>query len=263
FLSNFIDVDQIGKDNEAYVVGPAGRLLADSNPERRLGTDMSHLPQVAAMIKPGGDGVDLGKDADGRSVLSAGASIPQMRGYVFVEQPLSKALQPVYSLLFRTGWLLALGVLLAVLSGVLMARHMVVPIRALQVGAQQLEGSDFGHRIDVRTGDEFEDLANYFNHMADQLQGSYSALEQKVAERTRDLARSVSELKALEEIGRAVASSLDTKAVLATIVTRAVELAQADAGAIYSYDASRDGFVVAGTYALEPAFQVSVLAARI
>ncbi len=69
--------------------------------------------------------------------------------------------------------------------------------------------------------------------MADQLQGSYSRLEQKVAERTRDLAQSVSELKALEEIGRAVASSLDTKAVLATIVTRAVELTQADAGAIY------------------------------
>jgi signal transduction histidine kinase len=139
----------------------------------------------------------------------------------------------------------------------------VVPIRAVQVGAQQLEASDFGHRIDVRTGDEIEDLANYFNHMADQLQGSYSALEQKVAERTRDLARSVSELKALEEIGRAVASSLDTKAVLATIVTRAVELAQADAGAIYSYDASRDDFELAGTYALEPVFQDAVRATRI
>jgi nitrate/nitrite-specific signal transduction histidine kinase len=111
----------------------------------------------------------------------------------------------------------------------------------LQVGAQQLEASDFGHRIDVRTGDEIEDLANYFNHMADQLQGSYSALEQKVAERTRDLARSVSELKALEEIGRAVASSLDTKSVLATIVTRAVELTHADAGAIYGYLRARFG----------------------
>jgi signal transduction histidine kinase len=263
FLSNFIDADEIGKDNEAYVVGPAGRLLADSNPERRLGTDMSHLPQVAALIKPDGEGEEFGKDADGRSVLSAGASIPRMRWYVFFEQPLSTALQPVYSLLFRTGWLLALGVLLAVLSGVLMARHMVVPIRALQVGAQQLEASDFGHRIDVRTGDEIEDLANYFNHMADQLQGSYSALEQKVSERTRDLARSVSELKALEEIGRAVASSLDTKSVLATIVTRAVELTHADAGAIYGYDASRDAFELAGTYALDSTFQEAVRATRI
>ncbi|MGA7488307.1 MAG: ATP-binding protein [Xanthobacteraceae bacterium] len=263
FLSNFIDADQIGKGNEAYVVGPSGRLLADSNPEQRLGTDLANLPQVAAMIKPGGQPVEFGKDSEGHSVLAAAATIPRMRWYVFFEQPLSTALQPVYSLLFRTGWLLALGVLLAVLSGVLMAREMVVPIRALQVGAQQLEASDFGHRIDVRTGDEIEELANHFNRMADQLQGSYGRLEQKVAERTRDLARSVSELQALEEIGRAVASSLDLKSVLATIVTRAVELAHADAGAIYSYDASRDSFELAGTYALDPAFQDAVRATRV
>jgi signal transduction histidine kinase len=166
-------------------------------------------------------------------------------------------------LLLRTAWLLALGVLLAVLFGVLMARHMVVPIRKLQFGAQQLETSDFGHRIDVRTGDEIEDLANHFNRMADQLQGSYSRLEQKVAERTRDLARSVAELKALEEIGRAVASSLNIKSVLATIVTRAVELTHADAGAIYSYDSSRDAFELAGTHALAPSFQDAVRAIRI
>jgi signal transduction histidine kinase len=263
FLSNFIDPDKVGKGNEAFVVGPAGRLLADSNSERRPGTDLANLPQVAAMVKPDSKPLEFGNDLDGRSVLSAAAPIPRMRWYVFFEQPLATALQPVYSLLFRTAWLLALGVLLAVLFGVLMARHMVVPIRALQVGAQQLETSDFGHRIDVRTGDEIEDLADHFNRMADQLQGSYSRLEQKVAERTRDLARSVAELKALEEIGRAVASSLNIKSVLATIVTRAVELTHADAGAIYSYDASRDAFELAGTHALDPSFQDAVRAIRI
>jgi adenylate cyclase len=209
FLSSFFDPDKVGKGNEAFVVGPSGRLLADSNPERRPGTDLASLPQVAAMVNSSSKSLEFGKDLDGRSVLSAAATIPRMKWYVFFEQPLSTALQPVYSLLFRTAWLLALGVLLAVLFGGLMARHMVVPIRALQFGAQQLETSDFGHRIDVRTGDEIEDLADHFNRMADQLQGSYSRLEQKVAERTRDLARSVAELKALEEIGRAVTSSLD------------------------------------------------------
>jgi signal transduction histidine kinase len=186
-----------------------------------------------------------------------------MQWYVFFEQPLSKALQPVYNLLFRTAWLLALGVLLAVLAGMLLARKMVIPIRALQVGAQQLEASDFGHRIEVQTQDEIADLADHFNRMADQLQGSYGRLEQKVAERTRDLAQSVSELKALEEIGRAVASSLDDKAVLATIVTRAVQLTQADAGAIYSYDASRGVFDLAEAHALDKSYQDAVRASRI
>ena len=133
----------------------------------------------------------------------------------------------------------------------------------MQVGAQQLEASDFGHRIDVRTGDEIEDLADHFNRMADQLQGSYGRLEQKVAERTRDLAQSVSELKALEEIGRAVASSLDTKAVLATIITRAVELTRADAAAIYSYDALEDAFELAEAHELDPALQSAIRAVRV
>ncbi len=262
FLSNFIDPDQIGKDNDAYIVSPAGRLLAHSENDRRLGTDLRDLPQVAAMTA-GDEPLTFGQAQDGRSVLTASAAIAGMNWYVFFEQPLSTALQPVYGLLYRTGWLLALGVLLAVFVGTLLARQMVVPIRALQVGARQLEASDFGHRIEVRTGDEVQDLAERFNRMADQLQGSYSRLEQKVAERTRDLAQSVSELKALEEIGRAVASSLDSKSVLATIVTRAVELARADAGAIYSFDASREVFELAEAHALDRSFQDSVRAIRI
>jgi hypothetical protein len=55
------------------------------------------------------------------------------------------------SLLYRTAWLLALGIVVAVLVGMLLARQMVIPDSALQVGAQQLEASDFGHRIEVRT----------------------------------------------------------------------------------------------------------------
>src|SRR5262249_62254809 len=60
-----------------------------------------------------------------------------------------------------------------------------------------------------------------------------------------------------------VASSLNIKSVLATVVTRVVELTQADAGAIYSYDSSRDAFELAGTHALAPSFQDAVRAIRI
>ena len=264
FLSDFIDQSQSGADIDAYVVGPTGRLLAHSDiSHNHLGTDFASLPQVIARIKPGGDTMNLGHDPNGRSVLTGSAAVPRMNWYVFFEQPLSTALQPVYGLLYRTGWLLALGVGLAVLAGMLLARQLVTPIRALQVGARQLEASDFGHRINVRTADEIEELADHFNRMADQLQGSYSRLEQKVADRTRDLAQSNSELKALEEIGRAVASSLDTKAVLATIVTRAAELSHADAGAIYSYDATRKVFELAEAHALDQSFQDKVRATRI
>ena len=263
FLSNFINPIQVGTDNEAYVVGPAGRLLAHSNPDRHLGTDLAELPQVAAAIKPRTEPMTSGKDLEGRSVFTASAAILPLNWHVFFEQLRSTALQPVYNVWRRTAWLMALGAFLAVAAGMLLARQMVVPIRALQVGAKQLEASDFGHRIEVRTADEIADLADYFNRMADQLQNSYSRLEQKVAERTRDLAQSVSELKALEEIGRAVASSLDIKSVLATIVTRAVQLTQADAGAIYRYDSTRERFELGEAHALDQSFQNAVRATDI
>ncbi len=262
FVSPLIDRSRIGADVEALVVGPKGRLIAHSDPDVRLGADLVELPQVVAMIKS--EPVNFfGKDSTGRSVLTAGAFIARTNWYVFFEQPLSQALQPVYGLLYRTAWLLAGGILLAVLAGTLLARQLVTPIKALQVGARQLEASDFGHRIDVHTGDEIEELAEQFNRMADQLQGSYSRLEQKVAERTSDLAQSISELKALEEIGRAVASSLDPEAVLAAIVTRAVEFSRADAGEIFRYDPQRDAFELAEAHGLDPSFQNELRAARI
>jgi class 3 adenylate cyclase len=63
-----------------------------------------------------------------------------------------------------------------------------------------------------------------------------------VKERTRDLAQSVNELKVLEEVGRAVASSLDLDAVLPTVAARALEITRADAVLIYGYDAAKRGF---------------------
>ena len=198
-LPTFLDTGQIGSDYEAYLVGPMGRLLAHSNRERRLGTSLDELPQVRAAMKQEGEPATFGLDPDGRSVLTASAVVPRLNWHVFVEQPRSTALQPVYRVLNRTALLAAMGVLLAIIAGIWLARQMVVPIRALQVGAQQLEASEFGHRIEVRSGDEISDLADHFNRMAEQLRESYTRLEQKVEERTRALEQKGRELAIANE----------------------------------------------------------------
>ena len=71
-----------------------------------------------------------------------------------------------------------------------------------------------------------------------------------VQERTRELARSVAELQALEEVLRAVNSSLDLDTVLATIISRAVQLSQADEGTIYEFDATEEIFVPKAAYGM-------------
>jgi signal transduction histidine kinase len=54
--------------------------------------------------------------------------------------------------------------------------------------------------------------------------------------RTAELGRSVDELRMLSEVGQAVSSTLDLRAVLSTILTRSVGLTGADAGAIFRYN---------------------------
>ncbi len=132
--------------------------------------------------------------------------------------------------------------MVAILAGTLLARRMLIPITALRRGARRLGAGDFSHRIDVHTNDELEELADQFNSMAGQLAETYSGLESKVEERTRDLAQSINELKVLEEVGRAVASSLDLNAVLPTVAARALEITHADAVLIYGYDAAKQQF---------------------
>jgi GAF domain-containing protein len=61
--------------------------------------------------------------------------------------------------------------------------------------------------------------------------------------RTHELTRSVAELQALEEVLRAVNSSLDLDTVLATIISRAAQLSQADEGMIYEFDETEEVFV--------------------
>jgi len=115
--------------------------------------------------------------------------------------------------LARGALLIALGLAVAILAGTILARRMLVPITALRRGARRLGEGDFSHRIDVHTKDELEELADQFNSMAGQLHETYSGLESKVEERTRDLARSINELKVLEEVGRAGSSVRTTLSV--------------------------------------------------
>jgi signal transduction histidine kinase len=61
--------------------------------------------------------------------------------------------------------------------------------------------------------------------------------------RTQDLTRSVEQLRALSEVGRAVSSTLDLETVLRTIVSRAVQLSGLDGGVVFEYDEGAGEFI--------------------
>src|SRR5262252_4038284 len=81
--------------------------------------------------------------------------------------------------------------------------------------------------------------------------------------RTHELTRSVDQLTALGEVGRAVSSSLDLDTVLNTIVGRAVELSGTDGGTIFEYDQVAEEFTARATLNTDEGATAAVRASRL
>jgi PAS domain S-box-containing protein len=182
----------------AYVVDISGRLIADPDVTLVLrNTNVSHLAQVrAARADNPDERVREVDDITGNRVLAASAPVPALGWIVFVETPIKDAYAPLYATLQRTFLVLLAALVLAFIAGLFLARRMVIPIRALTIGAARIGSGELGQRINIRTGDELESLARQFNYMAERLHESYSSLQKKVDERTQDL--NVSNLKLRE-----------------------------------------------------------------
>src|SRR5262245_48811424 len=70
--------------------------------------------------------------------------------------------------------------------------------------------------------------------------------------KTQDLTRSVGELRALGDVGRALSSTLDLDTVLQTIVTRASQLAGTDACSVFEYDDVAEVFRLRASHYRDP-----------
>jgi two-component system NtrC family sensor kinase len=78
----------------------------------------------------------------------------------------------------------------AVVLGVLQYRGVILPLQRLGEGVNQIAAGQFKQRLDERGNREFAELANEFNRMAAELDEFYHRLEQKVADKSKELIRS-------------------------------------------------------------------------
>jgi GAF domain-containing protein len=88
-------------------------------------------------------------------------------------------------------------------------------------------------------------------------------LFQELEARTRELAQSVGELRALGDVSQAVSSTLDLEKVLETIVARAVQLSGTDCGVIYEYNETAQEFNLRASYRMEEELVEGLRAARV
>ena len=86
----------------------------------------------------------------------------------------------------------------------LISRSLAVPIRELVTGTSEIERGNYAVKVKQRGHDELGRLGHAFNAMAERVQASHTALEQRIAERTHELA----ERKRAEEALRKSEASL-------------------------------------------------------
>jgi signal transduction histidine kinase len=196
---------KVGTEGYAYAVARNGDLIA--HPEISLvlqRRNVAHLDQVRSAFQSRTDVKSptwtVAKNLHARRVFSSWSPIPILGWVVFVEQPVEEVYGPLYASLFRTSGFLLVGLGMALVASLLVARRVVRPLEALRNGVERIGGGDMNARLELKTGDEIEVLAEEFNKMTENLQQAYAGLEQKVAARTQELAVANERLKELDHL---------------------------------------------------------------
>ena len=198
YMWDVISEIRVGQSGYAYVVSHDGDLIAHPDISLVLQRrNIADFPQVKAVIAGESIPFEAHPSLLGEEVLATNAPIPDLGWSVIVEQPTREAYAPLLASLLRTALFSLVALAMAFLVSLLISRKVVRPLAVLREGAKRIGAGEFDHRIEIRSGDEFEEVAGEFNHMAARLHDSYATLEQRVADRTCELSEALEDLKTL------------------------------------------------------------------
>lgn len=210
-----------------YLVDDRGRVIYHSDNDQ-IGADFSAQPVVQQVLQGQVNAVRT-KDVGGADIVAAFAPVPGTPWGLVSEESWavltgdSRGHQKFLLLL------LLLGVIVPTLLVFVGVKRIMRPIEHLIDASQSMARGQFGHTIEVRSHDEVGKLAEQFNRMSSELQSSYAHLEQRVADRTR-------ELSALYEVTKVASESLEVQSILERSLGQVLEALNAEVGVIQLLD---------------------------
>ena len=224
-------VNGLDLGSKVYVVDRNQQILYSPDPSE-MGKDLSGEAYIQQLFQ--------GKSDSGRfrigtedMVVSyvpvAGITIDRISWFMLSERSWAEIISPTLPYRRLMFFLLALGVIVPALVTAYGVRHITNPIQKLIRASDEVATGQFGHRIEVKTGDEIETLADRFNLMSAELDDSYSSLEKKVADRTRELA-------ILNSIISVASHSLELGEILEDALNQTVEQMGFDAGVAFKFE---------------------------
>jgi signal transduction histidine kinase len=170
-----VDRIRVGEHGFAMVVGQTGELIAHGNPNKKalvaLARNMATHPLIEALrTSPAGMPVSSEYDnEDGEPQLGVAARIAPLSWTVIVEQTTAEAYANATRLQRQLVVVIAAALLVMISIGYFFGRTFIRPILLLKQATQTVASGQLDARVDIRTGDEFSDLGDAFNTMADRL----------------------------------------------------------------------------------------------
>ena len=140
--------------------------------------------------------------------------------------------------------MMALAIAAAVVMLYTGYQYVINPLAHLQRGLAQVEGGQFGARIDVDTQDEFGQVAAGFNRMAATLQSLYEGLEAKVAAKTERIEAQRARLEALYEVSAFLAKANTIEELSKGFAQRVRAVMRADAVAVRWSDEANQRYLM-------------------
>ncbi|HOU13045.1 MAG TPA: ATP-binding protein [Anaerolineae bacterium] len=186
YSESIVQLLQVGSSASVYVVDSHGRVVYHTNPDY-IGKDFSAELVVKLVLSGEANAVRV-ENIVGRETISSFAAIPNTNWGLILEddwRTLTREMRTFQPLLIV---LLLAGVVAPAMMIAKGIKHVTLPIEELTEATQEVAAGDFNQTIKVATGDEIEALATQFNLMSARLRESYAHLEQRVAERTAELA---------------------------------------------------------------------------
>ena len=185
-LWRMVDGIRVGTEGFALLVARDGRLVAHGNPDEKprvaIGEDLSQHELVAAirqrtevpahlpLNQPGTTTFALEyQNARRQQLLGVAAPIAAFDWTVIVEQPTGEAFALANQLELQLVVIIALALLATVTLGYFWGRSFIRPIFALKLGTQAIAAGRLDSRVEISGHDEFHELGDAFNGMADKL----------------------------------------------------------------------------------------------